>query len=108
MPKNPDITNFHMQYLDVTSQHWNPHSARFAGGDHLMTALDDGWEIKNCRLVKNWYAGMRFVKIYEFNMVNHQNSEKMTMPVIDNPYIQRFIVEEDIELIDSDETRETA
>lgn len=107
MPQNPDITNFHMQYLDVTSQHWNPDSAQFAGGDHLMTALDNGWQIENCRLVKHWYAGMRFVKIYEFNMVHQRSGDKMTMPVIDNPYIQRFIEEEHIELIDDDNTHET-
>jgi hypothetical protein len=96
-----------MQYLDVTSQHWNPDSARFAGGDHLMTALEDGWQVQSCRLVKNWYAGMRFVKIFEFDLINDERSEKMTMPVIHNPYIERFVDEEGIEVIEADDNRES-
>lgn len=91
MGKAANISNFHMQYLDVTSQHWHPGSERFAGGDHLLTAIEKGWEISECALVTHWYAGMRAVKIYHF--VLKRGDQQMTMPVIDNPYIQRLINE---------------
>lgn len=91
MPKVTNISNFHMQYLDVNHQHWHPGSERFAGGDQLLTAVYKGWEISDCVLVTHWYAGMRAVKIYNFSL--KRGDQHMMMPVIDNPYIQRIIKE---------------
>lgn len=107
MATQSNVTNYHMQYLDVTSQHWDASSATFAGGDHLMTALDNDWFVKECRLVKHWYTGARFVKIYEFHLINDAG-DTLTMPVIHNPYIERFIDEERIELIDEDDNQPEA
>jgi hypothetical protein len=95
--KNINVSNFHVQYFDVTSQHWNPSSARFAGADNLLTAMDQGWEISECVQVTHWYAGMRSVRIYEFQL--HRGDEKMMMPVIDNPYVERFVIEEEIQMV---------
>src|SRR5688572_11285369 len=95
--KNANVANFHVQYFDVTSQHWNPSSARFAGADNLLTAVDQGWEISECVQVTHWYAGMRSVRIYEFSL--KRGDEAMMMPVIDNPYVERFVIEEEIKLV---------
>jgi len=107
MPKPTHINNFHMQYNDMTSQHWDSQSESYAGGDNLMTALHQGWDIEHCVEVKHWYAGMRFVKLYQFELA--RDGKSMTMPVIDNPYVVRFIEEEGITLIvNKDSTRESA
>ena len=95
--KNANVSNFHVQYFDVTSQHWNPSSARFAGADTLLTAVDKGWVISECVQIIHWYAGMRSVRIYEFYLEN--GDEKMMMPVIDTPFVERFVLEQEIPLI---------
>jgi len=91
MLKNTNVANFHVQYMDVTSQHWHPKSEHFAGGDNLITAVENGWEVNECMLVQHWYAGMRSVKIYEFTL--RRGDTSMLMPVISNPYVERFIKE---------------
>ncbi|MDQ7025334.1 MAG: hypothetical protein Q9P01_00070 [Anaerolineae bacterium] len=103
MAKSSNASNFHTVYQNVTTQHWHPSSERYAGGDHLMTAIDKGWKVEKCVLVRHWYAGMRSVVVYEFNLKRDSNT--MMMPVIDNPYIGRFIEESDIELIVSDNAK---
>lgn len=81
--------NYHVQYLDVTSQHWHPNSAQFAGGDHLLTAVNNGWEVSDCVIREIWYAGARCVFVYHFTLT--RGNEMMRMPVIDNPYVTRFV-----------------
>jgi hypothetical protein len=85
-----DNKNYHVQYLDVTSQYWNPREG-YAGGDHLLTALQNGWEIVECTEEQMWYAGARCVSIYHFKL--QRKGETMIMPVINNPYVQRFIIQ---------------
>lgn len=89
-----DNKNFHVQYLDVTSQYWSPQSAKFAGGDHLLTALTNGWEIVSYEKRQHWYAGARCVNIYHFTL--RRGNEQIQMPVINNPYIERFLGQTDI------------
>ncbi len=84
-----NVSNYHAQYLDVTSQHWHPNSAQFAGGDHLLTAINNGWDVSDCMLQEIWYAGARCVFIYHFTL--SRQGDVMKMPVIDNPYVTRFI-----------------
>lgn len=83
-----DNKNYHVQYLDVTSQYWTPR-AGYAGGDHLLTALQNGWEIVDCVEEQVWYAGARCVSVYHFTL--QRKDEKMVMPVVNNPYVDRFI-----------------
>lgn len=105
-PLNTNITNFHVQYLDVTSQHWNPQSAAFAGGDHLMTALKNGWDIVKCEETQHWYAGMRSVTIYRFEL--ERGNDHMCMPVLTNPAVSRLIRQMDIAIIHTDAASKTA
>jgi hypothetical protein len=102
MPKNTDVADFHVQYLDVTSQYWHPKSEHFAGGDNLITAIDRGWAVQKCVLVQHWYAGMRSVKVYEFTLQRGENT--MLMPVISNPYVERFIKEEPVQLAEKEDS----
>lgn len=103
MAKSSNVSNYHIMYQGVTTQHWHPKSAHYAGGDNLVTALDKGWEIDKCVLVRHWYAGMRSVKVYEFSLT--RGDDTMIMPVIDNPYIGRFVDEEGIQLVISDDAK---
>jgi len=91
MPKQIDVSNYHMQYSNITNQHWHPASEEFAGGDHLLTALDNGWEMVKCVTAKHWYTGSRFVTLFQFHLQRDDNA--MTMPVVETPYIRRFIHE---------------
>lgn len=85
-----DARNFHIQYPNVSNQHWHVGSGRYAGGDHLMTAVVDGWEIEKCVQYVHTYNGARSVAVYEFTLT--REGEVVKMPVISNPYIERFIV----------------
>lgn len=101
--KRSNITNYHVQYSEVTTQHWDPSSETFAGGDQLMTAIANKWDIERCELIRHWYAGMRSVRLYKFTLSKGDNT--ITMPVLDNPYIERFIFDEDIDLIEGEEAK---
>lgn len=102
MVKKTNVSNYHTQYSDLTSQHWHPNSESFAGGDNLITALEKKWSIEKCALVTHWYAGMRSVRIYEFTL--NKDDRTVVMPVLDNPYVERFIIEEGIDLIKEADT----
>lgn len=91
-----DAMNFHIQYPGVSNQYWEPESGRFAGGDHLLTALNDGWEIVECVRNEHFYAGMRSVTIFEFNLKNADH--RMMMPVIANPAVERLIARLNLEV----------
>lgn len=101
--KVTNVSNFHAQYSDLTSQHWHSSSESFAGGDNLLTALEKNWKIDACRLTRHWYAGMRSVRLYEFTLI--KDGDTIVMPVLDNPYIERFITDEQITYTVSEEAR---
>ncbi len=88
-----DNKNYHVQYLDVTSQYWNPREG-FAGGDHLLTALGSGWDVDKCEEQQVWYTGARCVSVYHFTLT--RGNETMVMPVVNNPYVYRFIIQAEI------------
>lgn len=100
MLQNDNVTNYHVQYIDISTQYWHPESEEYAGGDNLTTALDSGWEIVKCIEVKNWYAGMRFVRVFQFELARGDN--KMVMPVIHNPFVERYVIEEGIEVTEEE------
>ena len=96
--------NFHVEYMNVTSQHWHPNSEKFAGGDNLITALYNGWQIDGAVKVKqHWFGEMRYVNIYYFQL--KRDDRTVTMPVTHSPYVNRFIVRSNIELIQEDDKK---
>ena len=66
-------------------------------GKEEFQLLEKKWSIEKCALVTHWYAGMRSVRIYEFTL--NKDGRTVVMPVLDNPYVERFIIEEGIDLI---------
>lgn len=83
------ITNFHVTYPDVLTQHWHPNSESYAGVDNLITFLEQGWDIARCVETRHWYAGQRSICIYRFYL--ERDAERLEMPVINNPYVMRII-----------------
>jgi hypothetical protein len=84
-----DASNAHFQYLDVV-RHWSAISEPFAGGDALITRLNDGWQLKETVFVEEyWHAGVRLVTIYHFELERDGETEKM--PVLSNPYVNRIL-----------------
>lgn len=98
---NRNQVNFHVQYQDITSQHWSYSSEKFAGGDHLLTALARGWAIdETVTLKRHWFAGMRAVEIFHFTI--ERDDKVVDMPVVSNPYVYRFIKDHDLTIKEVD------
>jgi hypothetical protein len=94
---NRSATNYHVEYMDVT-QYWSPRSQQYAGCDALITALANGWEMKEQVVCEeHWYAGMRQTLIYHVEL--HRNDEKMTMPILHNPYVDYILSGDDIQIV---------
>jgi hypothetical protein len=96
MEKTP-MLNFrghstHEKYTD-RYQHWCPQSAQYAGGDHLISAFRVGWTFEDNAVYaeQDWKSGSRPITVYNFVLV--RDDETMIMPVISNPFIERFITE---------------
>jgi len=84
-----DSMNAHFSYMEVVS-HWNPQSQRFAGGDALITYLDEGWEIEPDVFYEEFgQAGGRQVVVYYFEL--RRGGQTVRMPVISNPYVERMV-----------------
>ena len=98
---NQNQVNFHVQYQDITSQHWSYSSERFAGGDNLLTALSRGWEIEEkVQLKRHWFAGMRCIEIFHFTI--QRDDKTVDMPVVGNPYVYRFVKTHNLEIIEDE------
>jgi hypothetical protein len=97
------LTNFHYAYLDMI-RHWHPDSEKYTGGDALFTAVSNGWKIDDMvRYEDCWLRGGRYVVIYYFEL--KQGGETITMPVVTNPYVQRFIASLNPKLVALDERK---
>lgn len=82
----------------ITYRHWHAESEQYTGGDSLATAIYLGWTIDGVvRLEEFWYAGTRRVALYYFDLI--RDEEKMTMPVVGNPYVDQLIAQNKCELV---------
>ena len=98
-----DSANLHAQYPDF-SRHWCDTSEQFAGGDALLTAMQNHWVADDtCYEEQFWQAGTRLVTVYHFDL--HNGNETMHMPVIANPYVRRVVREEQFKIEPIDEER---
>lgn len=86
----PDLlTDHHFAYLEVF-RHFHPESQRWAGGDALYTALENGWVANSAvGLEERWRSGGHGTPIYYFDLT--RGDDRMLMPVIGNPYVRRLI-----------------
>ena len=88
----------HEKYTEIY-QHWCPQSAKYAGGDHLISAFRVGWVFEDNTVYaeQDWKSGSRAITVYHFVLV--RNDETMIMPVINNPFIERFIIEKPMTIV---------
>jgi len=95
--------NTHEKYT-ATYQHWCPQSENYAGGDHLISAFRAGWELDDDMVAvkQYWKSGTRPVSIYHFVLV--RDDETMVMPVLHNPFTERYIIENALTLVYDDTT----
>ncbi|MBL8130453.1 MAG: hypothetical protein JNL42_01240 [Anaerolineae bacterium] len=89
--------NWHSTY-PVFHRHWHSGSEQYAGGDALLTAVDNKWRVTDtCYMEERWQAGTRLVVIYHFTL--ERAGEQMNMPVITTPYVRRIIREQGFKVL---------
>jgi hypothetical protein len=99
-----DSLNLHSQYPDFF-RHWCDTSEQFAGGDALLTAMQNNWVADaTCYEEQYWHAGTRLVTVYHFEL--HNGDETLHMPVVTNPYVRRVIREEHFKVVPMENARE--
>lgn len=71
-------------------RHWCPVSEKFASGDALLSALDQGWTVEGVVFREDhWAAGVRRVPIYHIKLV--RGDDCVTMIIVQNPFVQRLV-----------------
>lgn len=80
----------HQLELPDVTQHWCPRSQKYAGGDALVSLLNDGWQVQQPILYEEvWFGGGRQVTVYYFEL--EKLNETVKMPVIANPFVLNLI-----------------
>jgi hypothetical protein len=98
-----NLSNFHYAYSHLV-RHWHAGSEKYAGGDALFTALDNGWDIdENVTYEEHWSAGAGAQCVVVFYFQLKRGGETMTMPVITNPFVRRILNDMDAKLIPAKE-----
>ena len=80
-------------------QYWCPDSETYAAASHLLSALRDDWRLAlpRVRARQVWNSGSRARTLYEFTLL--RGSQLMVMPVLSNPFIERYLLQNDIRVI---------
>ena len=73
--------------------HWCPKSEEYAAGSHLIAALRSGWNLAEPRIKARqvWRNGRRPLTLYHFALT--RGHQTMLMPVLSNPYVERYIIQ---------------
>ncbi len=79
-----------------SAQYWSPESEKYAAASHLISALRAGWilALPRVRVRQIWNSGSRARTLYEFTLV--RGSQLMIMPVLANPFVERYLVQNKI------------
>ncbi len=89
MPILNNTTNDYLEYYSRT-RHWSPESQRYAGGDHLLVAFDQGWKIDGpipCDVF--WFRSPCRIRLYKVTLC--RGDETLHMVVQSNPFVDRLI-----------------
>ena len=91
--------NYTHEKFTERDQYWSSDSEDYASAGQLITALRDGWMLVLPRVSARqiWHSGSRPSTIYEFTLM--RGSQLMLMPVLGNPYVERFIAKQGIRVI---------
>ena len=79
--------------------HWCSESEEYAAGNHLITALRSGWSLAAPRVEAKqvWRNRSRPLTVYHFLLA--RNHQTMLMPVLSNPYVERYIIQNQIAVV---------
>ena len=89
MPIRNNSLNTYLEYHSL-NRHWSPESQRYAGGDHLMVVLDQGWKIAGyipCDLF--WFRALCCTRLYKVTL--HRGEDVMYMTVLSSPHVDRLV-----------------
>jgi hypothetical protein len=99
-----NLSNLHYAYSHLI-RHWHGGSEKYAGGDALFTALENGWEFDDSvTYEEHWSSGAQCVVIFLFEL--KRDGDKMTMPVITNPFVRRMLFNMDVKLVPAKERKQ--
>jgi len=99
-----NLSNLHYAYSHLI-RHWHAESEKYAGGDALFTALDNGWDMdETVTYEEHWNAGAQCVVVFYFRL--KCGGDTMTMPVITNPFVRRMLTDMEAKLIPAKETKQ--
>jgi hypothetical protein len=85
----------HEKYTEH-NQYWCPESEPYAAASQLLSAIRCGWKLALSSVSGRqvWQSGIRPCTIYEFAL--QRGAQLMIMPVLSNPFVERFLVENQI------------
>ena len=88
----------HEKYTE-RDQYWSAESEDFAAASQLVSFLRAGWVLALPRVSARqvWHSGSRPSTVYDFTLV--RGSQLVIMPVLGNPFIERYLVQHDIRVI---------
>jgi len=85
----PQLTAFDMDG-EREFHHWHPGSERIATGSQLYSAILNGWQVSTDVMQQPIdFSNARRTSLYHFEL--KFGSNRMTMPVQENPAIVRFL-----------------
>lgn len=88
----------HEKYTEG-DQYWSAESEEYAAASQLISIMRDGWMLALPRVSARqiWNSGSRPRTVYDFTLM--RGSQLMIMPVLSNPYIERYIIQNDLRII---------
>ena len=89
---NPKGTH---EFYTSTDRHWHAGSEAYTGGDSLITAMRNGWQLLNLAYEQSVEVrGGRSVAVLHFQLV--QGSDRIVMPILTNPFVERLLIDRKI------------
>jgi hypothetical protein len=82
----------------VKAAHWSPVSQPYAGADHLLHALNHGWQPDPVvRLEEHWRGTVLPIRIY--HVMLYRGDARMNMPVINTPHLEHILIKHGLQVV---------
>ena len=85
------------KYLDK-DVHWHPQSQPYASGHQLNSKLNNGWVIDNIVFRTEHRVQVTHRTITFYVVVLIKDGEKLNMPVLANPFVDRVVKEAGVKI----------
>ena len=90
-----ETTDF--EYPDVV-HYWSSESEQYAGGDALITLVNQGWTISETIICERyWLNGSRSRDIYHMELI--RDDDGISIAVLVNPYIRNLVKHMGLKLV---------